>query len=141
MTRSPDVRHEKETHLGRRDLMKLLGIGALAPSSLLGDGRATASPDSGKAASRPALPMGTGVPQRYYVSAAAATSGVGTAASPFKTISEAAAVAQAGDTVIVHAGTYRETVNPLRGGTSDRARITYQAAPNEVAVITGSDQV
>ena len=43
---------------------------------------------------------------------------------PFKTISAAAAVALPGDTITVHAGIYREWVNPPRGGTSDENRIT-----------------
>lgn len=42
-------------------------------------------------------------------------------------IGAAAALAQPGDTVIVHEGVYREWVNPPRGGTAD-APITYQAA-------------
>jgi len=58
---------------------------------------------------------------------------------PFKTISAAAAVALPGDTITVHAGIYREWVNPPRGGTSDENRITYQAAKDETVVITGSD--
>lgn len=57
----------------------------------------------------------------------------------FKTISAAAAVAQPGDTITVHAGIYREWVNPPRGGTSDQERITYQAVKGETVVITGSD--
>lgn len=58
---------------------------------------------------------------------------------PLKTISAAAAVAQPGDTITVHAGTYREWVDPPRGGTSDQNRITYQAARGETVVITGSE--
>ena len=38
---------------------------------------------------------------------------------PFRTINQAAAVAQPGDTVVVHAGEYREWVRPRRGGLSD----------------------
>ena len=36
--------------------------------------------------------------------------------SPFRTINRAAAVAQPGDTVVVHGGEYREWVTPRRGG-------------------------
>jgi len=43
--------------------------------------------------------------------------------------------------VTVHAGTYRERVNPPRGGTSGENRITYQAAPGEKVVIKGSEPV
>ncbi len=65
--------------------------------------------------------------------------GDGSAARPFKTISAAAQLAMPGDTILVHAGVYRERVSPPRGGTSDALRITYAAAPGERAIITGSD--
>jgi hypothetical protein len=58
---------------------------------------------------------------------------------PFKTISAAARVTEAGDTVLVHAGTYRERVDPPRGGSDDLHRITYLGAPGEQVTITGSD--
>ena len=60
---------------------------------------------------------------------------------PLRTIDHAAAVAQPGDTVTVHAGEYREWVKPRRGGISDRRRITYQAAEGEHVVIKGSEVV
>lgn len=63
----------------------------------------------------------------------------GAAAQPFKTIQTAANKALPGDTITVHAGTYRECVSPPRGGESDAKRITYQAAPGEKVVITGSE--
>src|SRR4051794_38978540 len=65
----------------------------------------------------------------------------GTPDRPLRTIDRAAELAQAGDTVIVHEGVYREWVRPRRGGSSDRRRITYEAAPGEHVVITGSEQV
>jgi hypothetical protein len=61
--------------------------------------------------------------------------------SPFRTINRAAARAQPGDTVLVHAGEYREWVKPRHGGLSDHRRITYQAAPGEHVVIKGSERV
>lgn len=63
----------------------------------------------------------------------------GSAAKPFRTISAAAAVAQPGDIITVHTGIYRERVSPPRGGTSDRKRIVYRAAPGEKVEITGSE--
>ena len=51
-------------------------------------------------------------------------SGDGSKEKPFGTISEAAAIAQPGDTVHVAPGVYREYVSPANGGTED-ARITY----------------
>ncbi|MGM9803491.1 MAG: carbohydrate-binding protein [Muribaculaceae bacterium] len=65
----------------------------------------------------------------------------GTAEQPFKTIMGAAKVAMPGDVITVHEGVYRERVAPPRGGTSDKARITYQAAKGERVVITGSEKV
>lgn len=65
----------------------------------------------------------------------------GTAAAPLRTIQRAAGLAQPGDTVTVHAGTYRERVNPPRGGESDARRIVYQAAPGEVVEVKGSEVV
>lgn len=65
----------------------------------------------------------------------------GTPQTPLRTIGRAAALAVPGDTVIVHAGEYREWVKPRRGGRSDRERITYQAADGEHVVIKGSERI
>ncbi|BBH68444.1 hypothetical protein ACTI_51290 [Actinoplanes sp. OR16] len=65
----------------------------------------------------------------------------GSAQRPFRTINRAAALARPGDTVIVHAGEYREWVTPRRGGLSDNRRITYQAAEGEHVVIKGSERI
>jgi hypothetical protein len=62
-------------------------------------------------------------------------------AAPLLTIQAAANKAQAGDTITVHEGIYRERVNPPRGGTSDAMRITCQSAPGEKVVLTGSELV
>ena len=75
----------------------------------------------------------------YHVAPAGSNDNAGSQAAPFKTISAAAEKAQPGDTITVHAGVYRERVNPPRGGTADANRITYQAAPGEKVTITGSD--
>ena len=65
----------------------------------------------------------------------------GSADQPLRTISRAAALAEPGDTVVVHGGEYREWVKPQRGGLSNRRRITYTAAPGERVVIKGSEPV
>lgn len=65
----------------------------------------------------------------------------GSLENPFLTIGRAAAVAQPGDTVIVHAGTYREWVKPPRGGRDENSRIVYRAAAGEEVLVKGSEQV
>lgn len=65
----------------------------------------------------------------------------GSAERPFRSINRAAALARPGDTVVVHAGEYREWVTPARGGLSDARRITYTAADGEHVVIKGSERV
>lgn len=65
----------------------------------------------------------------------------GSRENPFATIGKAAAVAQPGDTVTVHAGTYREWVKPLRGGRDESSRIVYRAAPGEEVLVKGSEQI
>ena len=68
-------------------------------------------------------------------------SGSGSQASPYLTINKAASIAQPGDTVTVHAGTYREWVKPPRGGTGDSKRITYRAAKGEKVLVKGSEHI
>src|SRR5215471_16499904 len=87
-----------------------------------------------------ALPL-EGAATEFHVSPVGNDANLGTLAAPFRTIQHAAEAAQPGDTVTVHAGTYRERVNPPRGGTSDASRITYQAAPGEAVTIKGSEAV
>jgi hypothetical protein len=77
----------------------------------------------------------------FHVSPTGNDTNSGAPTAMLRTISAAANLAQPGDTVTVHAGTYRERVNPPRGGTSDTNRITYQTAPGEPVVITGSEVV
>lgn len=83
--------------------------------------------------------------QRTLHVSAAAASHVGAhnggADTPFATISAAAAVAQPGDTILVHEGVYREQVSPALGGLNEFNRITYTVADGEHAVIKGSEVV
>ena len=61
--------------------------------------------------------------------------------SPYLTIGKAAVVAQPGDTITVHAGTYREWVKPARGGRDENSRVTYRAAAGEEVFIKGSERI
>lgn len=65
----------------------------------------------------------------------------GTSEDPLRSIQHAASLAVPGDTVTVHAGTYRERINPPRGGESDARRIVYRAAEGETVEIKGSERV
>jgi hypothetical protein len=81
------------------------------------------------------------MPSVFHVAKTGSDVADGSAADPFLTINRAAAVAQPGDTIVVHAGEYREWVSPPRGGVSDQRRITYRAADGEHVVIKGSERV
>lgn len=77
----------------------------------------------------------------YHVSVLGNDNNPGTSAGPFRTISKAAEVAEEGDRVIVHKGTYRECVRPQNGARMAAGRIIYEAAENEKVVIKGSEQI
>jgi alpha-N-arabinofuranosidase len=81
------------------------------------------------------------IAKEYHVSVKGSDKNDGSASMPYKTISAAARVAQPGDVIIVHAGTYRERVSPPRGGESDIRRIIYRAAEGEKVEIKGSEIV
>ena len=76
----------------------------------------------------------------YHVSVMGSDLNSGTEDYPFRTISRAASVADAGDTVVVHGGEYREWVRPVNSG-KKLQRITYTAADGEKVVIKGSEPV
>lgn len=78
--------------------------------------------------------------REFHVSVTGNDNYAGDDSQPLKTISAAAERAHPGDIVTVHVGTYRERIDPPRGGTSDKTRIIYQAARGEKVVITGSDR-
>ena len=63
----------------------------------------------------------------YYVSPTGSDAAAGGVGAPWKTISHAASVAVAGDTVNVEDGTYVETVNWSHTGTSG-APITFRSS-------------
>jgi hypothetical protein len=79
--------------------------------------------------------------REWHVSVKGSDRNDASASKPLKTISAAAQIAQPGDVITVHQGTYRERVNPPRGGLSDSERIVYQAAKGEQVVIKGSEVI
>lgn len=83
----------------------------------------------------------TGTATEYHVATNGNDSNPGTGTAPFRTIQHAADLANPGDVITVHAGVYRERVNPPRGGTAELMRIVYQAAPGETVELKGSEPV
>lgn len=79
--------------------------------------------------------------KEYHVSVKGSDQNEGSALKPFRTINFAAQLAMPGDIVTVHAGTYREWINPARGGENDIERIVYRAAVGEKVEIKGSEVI
>ncbi|GHT23131.1 hypothetical protein FACS189419_06660 [Planctomycetales bacterium] len=77
----------------------------------------------------------------YHVAVKGNDNNSGTQQQPFRTINHAAQIAEHGDIVTVHAGTYREYINPARGGESDTKRIVYRAAEGEHVEVKGSERM
>jgi len=72
----------------------------------------------------------------YYVATTGSdTTGNGSYATPWKTISKAATTMASGDVCQIRGGTYRETVTPAASGT------TFQAYGNEIVAIDGTELV
>lgn len=78
-------------------------------------------------------------PREYHVSVKGSDTDPGTADKPFRTITKAANVVKAGDTVTIHAGKYSEEVRLRSGGTPERP-ITFRAAPGEKVYLDGAKQ-
>ncbi|NLA80995.1 MAG: DUF1565 domain-containing protein, partial [Chloroflexi bacterium] len=76
-------------------------------------------------------------PHTYYVSENGDDSGSGGKDSPWRTISHAACMAKAGDTVLVYGGTYRESVRIRATGDIGR-QLTIAAVPGEKAWLDGN---
>jgi len=77
----------------------------------------------------------------YYVAQkdpAASDTNPGTEQQPFKTLSNACTTAQAGDTVYIKEGTYREALIPKHSGEKGKP-ITFQAYKKDFVMIKGSE--
>lgn len=68
----------------------------------------------------------------------AADENEGTAHRPFKSINAAAQAATPGTRVLIHGGTYRETVEPAMGGLNPSKMISYEAHGDEKVIIKAS---
>ena len=77
----------------------------------------------------------------YYVDASQGQDkNPGTQAAPFKTLARASAQLKPGDTCILRAGIYRETLIPAASGEANKP-ITYCAAKNERVILSALDPV
>ncbi len=77
----------------------------------------------------------------YHVSMKGSDYNEGSVSEPLRNISSAAGIAQAGDTITVHEGIYREMIIPKNGGANDLQRILYRAAVGERVIIKGSEVI
>ncbi|MEK7414156.1 MAG: right-handed parallel beta-helix repeat-containing protein [Planctomycetota bacterium] len=77
------------------------------------------------------------VDQRH---AKASDDNAGNAAAPYKTIAKAVGLAQAGDTVLIKGGDYRESIEVKNTGTAEQ-RLTIKGAPGERVLINGADEI
>lgn len=78
----------------------------------------------------------------YHVSqsSAASDSNPGTQEQPLRTLTEASARAEAGDTVIIHKGVWREELAPQKDGTATNP-IVFRAAEGEKVVLSATEVV
>lgn len=72
----------------------------------------------------------------YYVATSGSDSNPGTIERPWRTIAKANREARAGDVIFLRAGTYEETIQPERSGTS-ASRIIYRNYQTERVIIFG----
>ncbi|MFW6035053.1 MAG: right-handed parallel beta-helix repeat-containing protein [Halothermotrichaceae bacterium] len=71
----------------------------------------------------------------------AADDNAGTKSKPLRTINAAAQAATPGTRVLIHEGTYRETVQPARGGLGPEKMISYESYQGEEVLIKASVEV
>lgn len=94
----------------------------------------------------PSAPVTLPIPQAktpgraIHVALTGDDSADGSPEKPLRTIQAAAQQAQPGDSVLVHAGVYRETVTPSNSGTAENP-ITYQPAGDGVVTISGTEVI
>ena len=99
-----------------------------------------ADPTKSATAQVTVTPATTTTGNAFYVSTTGSDSNPGTLASPWKTISHAAASSaiKPGATVYVRAGTYVESVTIGMSGSAGGGPVTFQSYPGELAIIDGT---
>lgn len=87
-------------------------------------------------------PIGSDLPNFYVAQnhPDASDENPGTLDKPFLTIQKAALMAEAGDTVFVREGVYRETITPANSG-NDIKPIVYMPYNNEDVTISGTEEI
>ncbi|MBD2305542.1 right-handed parallel beta-helix repeat-containing protein [Chroococcidiopsis sp. FACHB-1243] len=81
------------------------------------------------------------VAREYFVASKGSDNHPGTLERPFQTVQKCASVAQPGDSCLLRAGIYRETVRPANSGTSSTTPITFAAYNKEDVTISGANLV
>jgi hypothetical protein len=115
----------------RKPANKLI-FAAFQPDSKTSTGAATPEPRKFQTASK------ANPPRTFHVSVSGDDHHSGlSAGEALRTVNHAAELAQAGDTVLIHAGTYEETVEVRSSGSKD-APIVFRAAPGETVWMEGS---
>lgn len=123
-----------EFRRARRRRGLILGTGVAVAGVLLA---ATAAP----ALASPPAGVHPGGGKTYYVSANAKGVGKGRSVqTALPSIQDCADTAQPGDTCVIQAGTYEETVTPAHSGTAS-APITFKPAPGAKVVVSGTEQL
>lgn len=77
-----------------------------------------------------------GLAATYHVATNGSDAAAGTAAAPWRTLRKANQTLQAGDTVLVHGGTYPETIVPSRSGAAGKP-IVYKRFDMQPVEVTG----
>jgi hypothetical protein len=85
-----------------------------------------------------AAPAAQAQGRALYVAPYGADTNPGTLDAPFQTVQRCASVAVAGDSCLIRAGTYRETVRPASSGSAG-SPISFRAYNNEQVTISGAD--
>ena len=76
----------------------------------------------------------------YHVAPSGDDAASGTVTAPFRTLQRGVNTLRPGDTLLVAAGTYRETVRLERGGTLS-APVTIAARPGAQVIVSGADRL